>query len=194
MNKKFDPALRLLCEGSSDIYFIGGFKDKVGLNHLKPTGEPVLGNLEGQGISYVEEKLPEIIKIPEVKAIGVVIDADSDKEKKWEKIYKIFEAKGKEDKTEYVLPSIQKEGIIVDFERFRFGLWFWPDNEHDGDLETLLEELISEDQGFPLAKTTVSTVLDQQLSELQNKDHRKAQIYTWLCFQEEPGRPFGQAI
>lgn len=195
MKKDLDQTLRLLCEGSSDIFFIANFKDLVGLEHLKPTGEPTSDNLEGQGKSYVFNQLPKAIDISGLRSLGVVLDADHDMQGKWKEIANILKAKGiKKYKSNFELPEIRKEGIVVDFERFKFGLWFWPDNERAGDLETLLEELIGEDQGFELSKTTVNQVLEHKLSLLKEKNSRKAQIYTWLGFQEEPGRPIGLAV
>lgn len=195
MKKNLDPTLRLLCEGSSDIFFIANFKDLVGLEHLKPTGEPTSDNLDGQGESFVFKKLPEAIYISGLRSLGVVLDADNDLQGKWKKIADLLKAKGFEKyNSNFELPEITKEGIIVDFERFRFGLWFWPDNEREGDLETLLEELIEDDKGFPISKSTVNQVIEDNLSALKEKDRRKSQIHTWLGFQKEPGRPIGQSV
>jgi hypothetical protein len=198
MSKDLDPTLSLLCEGSSDIFFIANFKNNVGLKPLKLKGEPTSENKEGQGESYVFTKLPQALNQSDLRSIGVVLDADWGKMKsKWKEIQKILKEFGKtrkEDTTNYQLPEIQREGIVVDFERFRFGLWFWPDNIRDGDLEILLEELIIGNEGYNLATSTVRQVLDNNLSELQKKDQRKAQIYTWLGFQKEPGRPIGTAV
>lgn len=195
MIKDLDPTLRLLCEGSSDIFFIANFKNLSGLEHLKPTGEPTSDNLDGQGESYVFKQLPKALGISGLRSLGVVLDADNNMQGKWKKVADLLKAKGIEKyNSNFDLPEIRKEGIVVDFERFKFGLWFWPDNERAGDLETLLEELIGEDNGFELSKTTVKQVLEHKFSLLEEKDSRKAQIYTWLGFQKEPGRPIGLAV
>lgn len=194
MSKELDTTLRLFCEGSSDIYFIGDFKDRVKLNHLRPLGEPTSSNPEGQGDSFVYKNLPVALKTPGVRSIGVVLDADTDKEAKWKRIGKILDHYHEEMNIPFAFPPIQKEGIVVELAKARFGLWFWPDNVRNGDLETLLEELIEDDKGYGLACLTVDRVLNENLSELESKDRRKAQIHTWLGFQKEPGRPFGQAV
>lgn len=73
-----------------------------------------------------------------------------------------------------------------------------PDNNLDGTLETFLRFLVPEDDKLlPHAK--------QILDELPNVEpspekrfkpiHRqKALMHTWLAWQQEPGKPYGQAI
>jgi len=188
-NPNLNPKHRLLCEGSSDVYFIASLKDKLGLQ-IHPTGEPTTANPIGEGVDFVYNRLPNLFVLPDVQAIGVVVDADSNLPSKYNRIKElVFQSTGE------TIPPITENGIVVQLDKIRFGLWFWPDNQRNGDLETLLHDLIPvSDKAFNISKSAVQTVLENNLTSLKEKDQRKAEIYNWLSFQKEPGRPIGQSV
>lgn len=69
-----------------------------------------------------------------------------------------------------------------------------PDNKLPGTLEHFCSFLIpTDDTLWPLAENTLQQVIkqDQRFREAYSM---KAQLHTWLAWQEDPGKPMGQAI
>lgn len=178
----------LLTEGSSDVYSIFSIRDTLEIEAF-PAGYPSNHTKNYDGIDGLIGFLPEVFKISGLKAVGVVVDSDKNRNANHQRLNKIlFENLG------YQLPPIAEEGIVAEFERFRFGLWFWPDNVREGDLETFLADFVPQEMGFEVAQNAVEQALSNPRIGLKEKDKRKAELYTWLGFQREPGRPFGSAI
>ena len=68
-----------------------------------------------------------------------------------------------------------------------------PDNILPGDLERFVSFLVpANDTLWSRAKTTISDIPDQDRRFGSKKS--KAEIHTWLAWQQEPGRPLGVAI
>jgi len=88
-------------------------------------------------------------------------------------------------------------------EQPKVGIWVMPDNQSTGCLEDFLQNLIGKDDKLHAhAKDFVAGLPEKRFlnnkepeeSEF-NKIHRsKAIMHTWLAWQEEPGKPFGQSI
>jgi hypothetical protein len=74
------------------------------------------------------------------------------------------------------------------------GIWLMPDNTISGMLEHFVRLLIPEgDALWPVAESSVKQAIavERRFPETQVM---KANIHTWLAWQEEPGKPMGQAI
>ena len=74
------------------------------------------------------------------------------------------------------------------------GVWLMPNNRDPGTLETFLHSLVPESD--TLMHRAVSVVDGIPPTERRFPSHRlqHARLHTWLAWQEEPGRPFGQAV
>ena len=188
MSRKFQTGCVLLTEGSSDVYSIFSIRDTLKIEAF-PAGYPSPLTNDYDGIDGLIGFLPEVFKISGLKAVGVVVDSDKNRNVNHQRLNKILV-----ENFGYQLPPIAEEGIVAEFERFRFGLWFWPDNIREGDLETFLADFVPQEMGFEIAQNAVEQALSNPRIGLKEKDKRKAELYTWLGFQREPGRPFGLAI
>jgi len=128
-----------------------------------------------------------------VERIGIVVDADEDLNARWQSVSSILERAGYKN-----LPaSPDKNGTIFTQEYLpTFGVWIMPDNQIEkGYLETFLTHLVPEnDKCWEHAKNSV-TALEEKPFVKEKVDHTtKAEIHTFLAWQEEPGKPFGQSI
>jgi hypothetical protein len=76
------------------------------------------------------------------------------------------------------------------------GIWLMPNNEDRGMLEDFLAALIPDYQGNRLWQHVTESVGAIPREEVRFPDARKSKvlIHTWLAWQNEPGKPFGQAI
>lgn len=178
---------RLLVEGTDDEHVV---KNLCGCRGLPNIDE--IRKLDG--INKLLESLPTQLKDSEVKALGVIVDADTDMKARWDSLRGILASAEYTDVP--AAPSTQ--GTILkpppDLLRPRVGIWLMPDNHTNGILEDFLRFLVPAPN--PLldhAKQSVAGIPDGHRL-FATKDDPKALIHTWLAWQEEPGKPFGTAI
>ncbi|HEX6557284.1 MAG TPA: DUF3226 domain-containing protein [Ktedonobacteraceae bacterium] len=123
--------------------------------------------------------------------LGIVVDADTDIAIRWQSLRdKLIEA-GYTTVPRFPDPegtTLKQEGRPI------VGLWLMPDNTIPGMLEDFMSLLIpAGDILWPMAQDIVQQVIakDRRFPQTQEM---KANIHTWLAWQEEPGKPMGQAI
>ena len=184
----FNLSQLLLVEGSTDKFFIGSFKDKKGIG-IKPRIECEEENTGG--VEFIKKRLLSALIDESLTSIGVVLDADSNIDSAFSLISNAV--------SEYVeirMDQLKKTGLILRLsDSLKFGLWIWPDNSASGDLESLLHSIVPEkDSTFSHSQAIVSQLIEKGINPFKVKDQRKAEIYTWLAWQEEPGQPFGKAV
>ncbi len=69
-----------------------------------------------------------------------------------------------------------------------------PDNVNKGMLEDFVRLLLRHgDVLWPIAEETIVKVIETE-RRFRESYKSKAVLYTWLAWQEEPGKPIGQAI
>jgi len=76
----------------------------------------------------------------------------------------------------------------------KMGIWVMPDNKSAGALEDFVGKLIAEgDTLWPKAQADVNGIpqADRRFKETYLS---KAQIHTWLAWQEEPGTRMGETF
>ena len=144
-----------------------------------------------QGYTNLLKILPVQIKSSNTQAIGVLLDADVDFLGRWQSVRDLLTNSG------YVgLPvQIPKEGLIAYQEGLpRIGVWLMPDNMTEGMLEDFIVKLVPEED--PLISTAVTSVhnIPKDHKKFSPLHLRKAEIHTWLAWQQDPGTPFGLAI
>ncbi len=126
---------------------------------------------------------------PEI--IGIVVDADSpDIISRWRQI------KQKPELKTYPFPDEPTpNGIIVTGQKGkpRLGIWLMPDNTNPGMLEDFLIELAPQD-GIEAARNCVANAQGKKLTSFKETHRSKAVIHTYLAWQDEPGKPLGQAV
>lgn len=129
------------------------------------------------------------------RKIGIVVDADNNAESRWQQLLSVLGNTGKYDCNNLELTS---SGLILkpkdDFDS-TVGIWIMPDNTSKGMIEDFALNMI--EQSDPLLEKAESILRELEQDGLQRyKDiHRsKAKIHTYLAWQDEPGKPIGQAI
>lgn len=146
---------------------------------------------EKGGIENVLKAMQGFLAAQNVERLGIVIDADTDLLRQWKRVFDILQKVGYEE------VALNPNGTIVEQEnKVKFGVWIMPDNQiKRGYLETFLTHLVPEnDRCWEHAKNSVALLKDKPFVK-QKADHTtKAEIHTFLAWQAEPGKPFGQAI
>jgi len=154
-----------------------------------------------QGVDNLLNSIPvEIKNNSELQRFGIVVDADTNIEARWQAIRNRLQ-KINADVPEKPNP----DGTIFNFigkdeQEIRIGIWIMPDNKIPGILEDFVSFLIPEkDMLWDRAQSCVDQIPKEEFSfDIENKDlfswQKKAEIHTWLAWQKEPGKPFGTAI
>lgn len=133
-------------------------------------------------------------KESDISALGIILDADTDLQARWQAVSDRLNQAGYADIPDKPSPT----GTLIPAPASsllpRVGIWLMPDNRLPGILEDFLHFLVP--PGDPLLAH-----VEQSLDAIPPDSCRfsvlkkpKARIHTWLAWQEEPGRPFGQAI
>jgi hypothetical protein len=126
--------------------------------------------------------------------IGVVIDADEDAGRRWQSIRTRLQTAGYSN-----IPAIPApNGTILNPPANtilpRLGVWIMPDNLAPGTLESFLRLLVPvESRLFAHVEHSVATIPQDEVRFSQSA-LPKVLIYTWLAWQEKPGRSYSTAI
>jgi hypothetical protein len=127
-----------------------------------------------------------LLKSPVVKAAGVVLDADGTAKGRYESIRGL--CLGLFPQLPEVLPP---DGLVVENDDHkRLGIWIMPDNASPGTLETFLKWLV------PARNYAVNAVdAARKMGCSCRECHiEKANLYTWLSWQDPPGQSPGIAL
>ncbi len=177
----------LLVEGKDDEHVL---KHICGNRDIGPLDE--VKDLDG--VDNLLDDIPVQLKASnEVGAVvGVVIDADASVESRWQAIRDRFVQVGYRN-----VPTEPKpDGTILEPPEVsllpRAGIWIMPDNRTSGMLEDFLLFLVPQPNDLlGHVIRSVDSIPDRLFKE---NDELKAVIHTWLAWQEDPGKPYGQAI
>jgi hypothetical protein len=131
------------------------------------------------------------IKVQTTRVLGVIFDADTSPRGRYGRV---------RESCRSLFPDIPEElpaeGLIVDNENGkRLGVWIMPDNASEGTLETFLKCLVPRD-AEPVWKHAVASVEAAKAlgARCRDRHEEKAQLYTWLAWQDPPGQSPGFAL
>ena len=168
--------------------------------------------IEQNGVTWGDNKDSWIVKIDEFNGVenllkpgvieaelkssglthlGILVDADDVLENRWEVI---------RTRCSKAFPNLPKSfpdtGIIFENDvGLRLGVWMMPDNKTAGMLESFLGFLVpdTQDEIYIAAQESVQNA--RKLGAPYIDAHvSKANIYTWLAWQNPPGRQLHQAV
>jgi hypothetical protein len=129
------------------------------------------------------------------EAIGIVLDTDIPEEKpnltaRWQQLTNKLKKYG------YRLPAQPDlQGTIhSNVDKYpRLGIWLMPNNLEPGMLEDFLKQLALPNT-LATAQSCVKCAHRRKVTYFKKAHLSKAEIYTYLAWLDEPGKPFGQAI
>ncbi len=179
--RRKDAPTGLLLEGNDDCaVFYHLFE------HYKMANRPELWDMNG--FEKLRASIPVRLKASGLERLGIVVDADIDLASRWQSLHDALSNAG------YVVPDRPvNEGLVLPLtNRPTVGVWVMPDNNLSGMLEHFASFLIPQDDRlWDYARDCV-----ERLPEVRFPPQHaiKAQVHTWLAWQEEPGKPMGQAI
>lgn len=157
------------------------------------------GNGDGGGMSNLSKMIRSHLKAEDILTLGVVADADSGPATCWEgRINDLFKFG---DNAFTTLDDYDtRDGWIGETQNsigdpVRVGLWVMPDNESEGALEDFAVRLIpaSEEDQY-LWDYAVDVVDGLEVQRFRDADRGKAQMHSWLAWQDPPRELIGRSI
>lgn len=182
IKEKFNK--KLLVEGNDDKHVIWALCKQFNVNETFDV-------IDCEGIDNLFDQIPVRLKQPKIETIGIIIDADSDLQLRWNNLKHLLTAQG------FVLPEVlPKSGLIHnELNRISIGIWIMPNNNLDGMLEDFIKFLVPpNDTLFPIINENLNEIERKQLNKYKPIHKSKAIIHSWLSVQEEPGTPMGLSI
>ena len=191
-NKRTDKIL--IVEGEQDKRVIPELIEAKGINWEPVKDTPIVYIKACGGNKNINSKIIENeLKEPKLTNLGFILDADDNPLGCWESIRKACH----ETKKMVNLPQkLPKSGLIHQTNTdIKFGVWIMPDNQQQGMLETFLSYMI-DDENESTWQYSQEVVKESKNKGATFKDSHldKANIYTYLAWQNEPGRQLHQAI
>jgi len=183
---------KLLVEGKDDVHAIVGL-----MRHYVDWGatdedRPVEIVQEGSVDEILQPGLMALYaKVQDVEAIGVVIDANDDFASRWRRL---------RERLSEMDPSVPgempSEGLVhVMHNGPNVGAWIMPNNRSKGMLETFLTFLVPAESRQLWDHARDSAARAQEHGAPFKAVHQtKAEMHTWLAWQDPPGDPFGLAL
>lgn len=193
----------LLVEGDEDKRVIPELMEANGVEWEKknlPVYIDSIGGFEKLTAELVQAELQK----PGLTHLGIIVDADDEKlvdvhnrpTQRWQSLRD----------TCYIINDLPKElpktGLLhrvnnknISQNSIRFGIWIMPDNNMRGMLETFLAYLIrnESDELWDFAKQSVQKAKGHK-APFTDVQTDKANIYTWLAWQDPPGRQLHDAV
>lgn len=174
---------KLLVEGNDDQHVVWALCQKYELPHNFDVVDCV-------GIEKLIQQIPIRFKQADIQTIGIIVDADTNIQNRWVSIKNILEKQGLE--IPEVCPS---DGLIVQNEDIKVGIWLMPNNEINGMIEDFIRFLVpSDDNLLPIVETHLTNIENRNLNKYAEVHRSKTLIHSWLAVQETPGTPMGLAI
>lgn len=184
----------LLVEGKDDLFVVANLlKHHLAIDEVKN----VLYIDKKDSITILLDKLRGDLQRSNLERLGVVIDADDSAANRWAALRHRLKNLG--DITVPDLPDTPDiDGTICTAQRqdrtVKLGIWLMPDNQQAGMLEHFISSLIKpDDLLWPRARDCVNGIPADQ-RRFHPPHQIKAEVYTWLAWQKDPGNPFGVAI
>lgn len=124
---------------------------------------------------------------------GIILDADQAFAERWIDIRNCCLPYFPEMPEETVPDGM----IVFNSDNQKLGIWIMPDNQSHGMLEAFLLQLVPRGEADPLlayARQSCQHAKENLKAPYKGTHVRKAEIHTWLAWQDEPGRQLHQAV
>ena len=178
------------------VLLVEGINDKHVINNLLKAHdlEGLITIRDKEGISNILATLKTEVDANQ-DFLGIVVDANSSLDSRWQSL--VDRLKDGEIGYQEVSAKPVESGLILDRQGFlpKLGVWVMPNNKLVGKIENFIRLLVAEE------KENLWQIVEKAVSEIPaeeklfaDKDIIKAQVHTFLAWQDEPGRPMGESI
>ena len=191
MANRYKPK-RLLVEGEEDKRVIPELMEANGVIWGNKKEEaPIQIEPYGGYERITAELISTELKASGLTALGLIVDADDNLSARWSSVRERCRISIRD-----IPEQLPETGLIHNTEAgIKFGIWIMPDNQMRGMLETFLAYMVP-DESEPLWQYAQEVVGQAKNRGALFKDTHvdKASIYSWLAWQNPPGRQLHDAV
>ncbi|MEE9293627.1 MAG: DUF3226 domain-containing protein [Phycisphaerae bacterium] len=192
MAKRY-PSKKLLVEGKEDERVIPHLMKANGIPWGETSDTWVVEIKECNGFESMVEQggIEAELKASGLEVLGIMSDTNENAKQRWSSLRN--RCLGSFPELPDDLPA---EGLIQENQSgLKLGVWLMPDNRSHGMMETFLTYLVPDDSN-PVLKYAECARDEARAHGPPYKDVHadKAKIYTWLAWQDPPGRPLHNAV
>ncbi|MBP0021077.1 MAG: hypothetical protein J7647_26430 [Cyanobacteria bacterium SBLK] len=181
----------LIVEGQQDKRVIPELMEKNGILWEKDK-LPVFIKEYGGYENITSDRIHFALQQSGLKSLGIIVDADAEFSDRWQSV--------RDNLCKPLMPDFPKNipetGLIHTAPNgVKFGVWIMPDNQNRGMLETFLTYLIPDpsEPVWDYAKEATREAKNKGAPFIE-KHTDKANIHTWLAWQNEPGNQLHDAV
>lgn len=190
--KKKYIAKKLIVEGEQDKRVIPEFIEAKGIYWGERRDTAIVDIEVYGGNQFIDSDfIATELKASGLTNLGLIVDGDDNPLGCWESI---------RNACQKIMPNFPQElpntGLIHKTNSdIKFGVWIMPDNQQQGMLETFLSYMVTEEnKSIWQYAQEVAKEAKNRGAAFKDSHIDKANIYTWLAWQNEPGRQLHQAI
>lgn len=189
----------LLVEGKNDLHVVGHLLNHHGIDCelFRSNPVPKLDTIfirEMQGLTKLLEALPILVEDGDLKGLGIVVDADTDLGARWVSISQRLKSCGSLHLPDEPNISGTTGKLSMTRHEVTIGIWLMPNNQLPGALENFVQFLVPVGDDLLARSRNCIKQIPENMRQFPPGKLSKAEVYTWLAWQEEPGKPLGQAI
>ena len=183
---------RLVVEGYEDLYSVVGLM-QAHIAWPEDKNEAPVHIQIGKSATEILEHgyLTALLKTQGVRVTGIMLDADTNPKGRYDSLRGICLS---------MFPGLPEHcpgsgAITENSDNRRLGIWIMPDNVSDGSLETFLKHLVPA-HAEPLWRHARASVASARAMGAECRDCHveKADLFTWLAWQDPPGQYPGRAL
>lgn len=182
----------MIVEGPGDLFSVVGLmRSHVDWPEDKRRAPVYINIGKSKTEILAEGVIPQYLKGSAIQTFGVMLDADDNPGSTYRQICRLcvhlFPT---------LPPELPSDGlIVVNDDGKRFGVWGMPDNVSTGTVETFLKHLVPEAElnSWKHAQDSVRTARDMGC-KCRDAHVEKAELYTWLSWQDPPGQSPGLSL
>lgn len=183
---------KLIVEGEQDKRVIPWLMAANGINWKTEDGGFVVDIAAYGGVQHITAQKIELqLKESSLVSLGLIVDADDNAHSRWTAI------KGICSKSIPDIPADLPETGLVHLTTvgIKFGVWIMPDNSTRGMLETFLKYLVPDDsEALWQYAQEVAQIAKRRGASFKEAHFDKANIYSWLAWQDPPGQQLHDAV
>lgn len=187
--RRIEPRV-LLVEGKDEQRLLPELLELGGIDW--PDRSPPVWIEEKDGVEKVLEEgsIEAEWRASGLESLGIVIDANGDPESRWARVRSVLAS---------LLPGFplanQPGGVIHDAgDGRRVGVWLMPDNVRAGMLETLLLAIRGGDSVVSKHARDACDAAKRLGAPFREPHRDKAELHTWLAWQDPPGQQMHLAM
>jgi len=146
-----------------------------------------------RGAQQLLAAIPSLVSESVARPIGFVLDANGDRARRWTEIRDLL--------ADFEFPAtleLAASGFVSHSAHInaRIGVWLMPDNSAPGAIEEFLYAMVPDiaPDLFGHAKRSANDAKSIHDAPFRPADLKKAELRTWLAWQNPPGRLYGPAV